>query len=59
MKQRRYLKPEEVDFLGLNHNSIQKGETMERHCITNQQYLTVLEFRNSGIIEDFKRNNIF
>jgi len=36
MKKRKHLTPQEVDFLGLKHNRIQKGKNTERHVIYDE-----------------------
>lgn len=55
---RRYLYPNEVDFLGLKHKKIQKGKNTEKHTVTPEQYAEVLMLRNKGIIDDLTGNKV-
>lgn len=55
---RRYLYPNEVDFLGLEHKKIQKGKNTEKHKVTPEQYAEVLRLRNKGIIDDLIGNKV-
>lgn len=57
MKKRQYLTPQEVDFLGLNHNKIQKGKNKERHVISDEDYESILEFRNNHTVESEEQIN--